>query len=169
MGQFLLRRFGYMIVNVFLISLVSFLIIQLPPGDYLTSLVANLEKSGQGADPAQLAALKVRYGLDQSVFQQYWKWITNIVLHGDFGQSFKYGRPVSSLLAERLPWTLVIGISTLIFGWLIALPAGIYSAVRKYSVGDYIMTTFAFRVLDPLQAQLAAWRRSKRLHRVRLS
>ncbi|MGW6276060.1 ABC transporter permease [Kribbella sp. NPDC055071] len=144
MGPFLLRRLAYMVLTVFGISVVSFVIIQLPPGDYLTTLAANLQKSGQGADPAYLAALRVRYGLDQSVFEQYVKWIGNIVLHGDFGQSFKYGRPVSALLAERLPWTLVLGISTLVFGWLIALPAGIYSAVRKYSVGDYVLTGLAF-------------------------
>ena len=144
MAQFLARRLGYMCVTLFLITIVSFLVIQLPPGDYLTTLVANLQRSGQNADPAYLAALKVRYGLDQPLWTQYWKWISNIVLHGDFGQSFKYGRPVSALVAERLPWTLVLGISTLLFGWLVALPAGIYSAVRKYSVGNYVMTTFAF-------------------------
>jgi peptide/nickel transport system permease protein len=144
MAQFLARRLGYMCVTLFLITIVSFLVIALPPGDYLTTLVANLQRSGQNADPAYIAALKVRYGLDQPIWMQYWKWISNIVLHGDFGQSFKYGRPVSALVAERLPWTLVLGISTLLFGWLVALPAGIYSAVRKYSVGDYVMTTFAF-------------------------
>jgi peptide/nickel transport system permease protein len=144
MAQFLARRLGYMCVTLFLITIVSFLVIALPPGDYLTTLVANLQRSGQNADPAYIAALKVRYGLDQPIWVQYWKWISNIVLHGDFGQSFKYGRPVSALVAERLPWTLVLGISTLLFGWLVALPAGIYSAVRKYSVGDYVMTTFAF-------------------------
>ena len=82
--------------TLFLITIVSFLVIQLPPGDYLTTLVANLQRSGQNADPADLAALKERYGLDQPLWTQYWKWISNIVLHGDFGQSFQYGRPVSA-------------------------------------------------------------------------
>lgn len=144
MGSFVLRRLTYMVLTVFGISIVAFLIIQLPPGDYLTTLAANLEKSGQGADPAYLASLRVRYGLDQSVLEQYGKWIGNIMLHGDFGQSFKYGRPVSALLAERLPWTIVLGVSTLLLGWVIALPAGIYSAIKKYSVGDYVLTSFAF-------------------------
>jgi peptide/nickel transport system permease protein len=144
MASYLLRRALYMVPTVFLISLVSFLIIQLPPGDYLSTVVANLSRTGQSVDPAQLAALKQRYALDQPIVAQYWKWITNIVVHGDFGQSFEYGRSVSSLLAERLPLTLALGISTLLFTWAVALPAGIYTAVRKYSVGDYLMTAIAF-------------------------
>jgi peptide/nickel transport system permease protein len=144
MVAYLLRRLLYVVPTVFLVSLVSFLIIQLPPGDYLSTVVANLSRTGQNVDPAQLAALKERYALDQPVVAQYWKWITNILVHGDFGQSFEYGRSVSSLLAERLPLTLALGISTLLFTWAVALPAGIYSAVRKYSVGDYVMTAVAF-------------------------
>ena len=144
MGLYLLRRVLSMIPTVFLISLVSFVIIQLPPGDYLSTVVANLSRTGQNVDPAQLAALKQRYALDQPVIAQYWKWITNIVLHGDFGQSFEHGRAVSSLLAERLPLTLALGLATFLFTWAVALPAGIYSAVRKYSVGDYVMTAIAF-------------------------
>ena len=144
MGLYLLRRVLSMIPTVFLISLVSFVIIQLPPGDYLSTVVANLSRTGQNVDPAQLAALKQRYALDQPVIAQYWKWITNIVLHGDFGQSFEHGRAVSSLLAERLPLTLALGLATFLFTWAVALPAGIYSAVRKYSIGDYVMTAIAF-------------------------
>ncbi|MEQ4207440.1 ABC transporter permease [Actinopolymorpha sp. B9G3] len=144
MVAYLLRRLLYVVPTVFLVSLVSFLIIQLPPGDYLSTVVANLSRTGQNVDPAQLAALKERYALDQPVIAQYWKWITNIILHGDFGQSFEYGRSVSSLLAERLPLTLALGLSTLLFTWAVALPAGIYSAVRKYSVGDYVLTAVAF-------------------------
>lgn len=144
MVAYLLRRLLYVVPTVFLVSLVSFLIIQLPPGDYLSTVVANLSRTGQNVDPAQLAALKERYALDQPVVAQYWKWITNILVHGDFGQSFEYGRSVSSLLAERLPLTLALGVTTLLFTWAVALPAGIYSAVRKYSVGDYVMTAVAF-------------------------
>lgn len=144
MGRFLLRRLVYMLVTLFLISLVSFLIIQLPPGDFLTILVTKLQARGENIEATRVAVLKERYGLDQSVLVQYLKWIGNIVLHGDFGQSLQHQRAVSSLVGERLPLTLLIGVTTLVFGWLVALPAGIYSAVRKYSVGDYVMTTFAF-------------------------
>ncbi|GAB3419886.1 ABC transporter permease [Flindersiella endophytica] len=144
MVRYLFRRLLYMIPTVFLISLVSFVIIQLPPGDYLSTVVSNLSRQGQTVDPAQLVALKERYALDQPVIAQYWKWITNIVFHLDFGQSFEYSRSVSSLLAERLPLTLVLGITALLFGWVVSLPAGIFSAVRRYSIGDYAMTAIAF-------------------------
>ncbi|HVX44931.1 MAG TPA: ABC transporter permease [Mycobacteriales bacterium] len=144
MAQFLVRRLLYMIVTLFLVSIVSFLIIQLPPGDFLSTVITKLQQQGQTADPAYLASLRARYALDQPVYQQYWTWITNILLHGDFGQSFQHGQPVSTLLKQRLPLTLTLGISTLLFSWIIALPAGVYSAVRKYSIGDYAMTVFAF-------------------------
>jgi peptide/nickel transport system permease protein len=144
MGWFLLRRLGSMVLTLFLISIVAFLIIQLPPGDYLSTVVANLQRNGQTVDPAYLTMLRQRYALDQPALVQYWTWITNIVLHGDFGQSFQHNRAVSTLLAERLPLTVFLGVITFLLGWVVALPAGIYSAVRKYSVGDYLLTTLAF-------------------------
>lgn len=141
MGRYVLRRALYMIPTLFLISIVAFLIIQLPPGDFLTAYIATLTKSGQSVQPEVVLALKNRYGLDQPIYVQYWKWISNIVLHLDFGQSFEYNKPVSSLFAERLPLTLALGACTLLLSWIIALPAGIYSAVRKYSILDYLITT----------------------------
>jgi peptide/nickel transport system permease protein len=144
LGRFLLHRLAQMAVTLFLISIVSFVIIQLPQGDYLATVMANLQRSGQTVDPAYLVMLRERYALDQPVLAQYGKWFTNILLHGDFGQSFEHGRAVSTLIAERLPLTVFLGVTTLLFGWAVALPAGIYSAVRKYSVGDYVLTTFAF-------------------------
>lgn len=141
MGRYVLRRVLYMIPTLFLISIVAFLIIQLPPGDFLTAYIATLTKSGQSVQPEVVQSLKNRYGLDQSIVVQYWKWISNVVLHLDFGQSFEYNKPVSSLFAERLPLTLALGGCTLLLSWAIALPAGIYSAVRKYSIGDYLITT----------------------------
>lgn len=144
MGLFIVRRVLYMIPTLFLISVVSFVVIQLPPGDYLSTVVAGLQQQGQSVDPAYLASLKQRYGLEESIITQYWKWISNIVLHGDFGQSFQYNRPVSTMLADRLPLTLAIAIVTLLLAWSFALPAGIYSAVRQYSIGDYVLTTLSF-------------------------
>ncbi|HVX45101.1 MAG TPA: ABC transporter permease [Mycobacteriales bacterium] len=141
MGRYVLRRVLYMIPTLFLISIVAFLIIQLPPGDFLTAYIATLTKSGQSVQPEVVQSLKNRYGLDQSIVVQYWKWISNIVFHLDFGQSFEYNKPVASLFAERLPLTLALGGCTLLLSWAIALPAGIYSAVRKYSIGDYLITT----------------------------
>lgn len=144
MLTYIFKRLLMMIPTVFLVSLVSFLIIQLPPGDYLSTVVAGMQQQGQAVQPEQLQALRVRYALDEPIFIQYWTWISNIVLHGDFGQSFHYGRPVSDLLRERLPLTLGMGITSFVIGWSVALVAGIYSAARKYTVMDYIITTLSF-------------------------
>jgi peptide/nickel transport system permease protein len=144
MAGYLLRRLLAMLPTVVLISFVSFLIIQLPPGDYLTTVVAKLQQQGQTLGADQLAALRQQYALDASPLEQYWRWITNILLHGDFGTSFMYNKPVSTLLAERLPLTLGLGLVTWIFGWSIALAAGVYSAARRYSKLDYVITTLSF-------------------------
>lgn len=138
------RRVLLMIPTVFVISVVAFIIIQLPPGDYLTTIVSQLQAQGDLVDQAQLAALSARYGLDQPIYVQYLKWISQIVLHGDFGMSFAWNKPVSALLAERLPLTVVIAVSTLLFTWVVAFPIGVYSAVRQYSIGDYVATTIGF-------------------------
>jgi len=133
-----------MIPTLFAISVVSFVIIQLPPGDYLTSLVAGLAEQGETIDNAQLEALRERYGLDQPWYVQYWKWISGILLRGDFGQSFEWNRPVSSLIWDRLALTFLLSLSTLLFIWAVSIPLGIYSAVRKYSFGDYVATFLGF-------------------------
>lgn len=133
-----------MVPVLFAISVVAFVIIQLPPGDYLTTLVSQLQAQGDTVDQAQLAQLSARYGLDDPVFVQYLKWITNILFHGDFGTSFAWNKPVSSLLAERLPLTIVLAVTTLLFTWVVAFPIGVYSAVRQYSAGDYAATTLGF-------------------------
>jgi len=140
MLSYLVRRVLYMIPTLFAISVVSFVIIQLPPGDYLTSLVAGLAEQGETIDNAQLEALRERYGLDQPWYVQYWKWISGILLRGDFGQSFEWNRPVSSLIWDRLALTFLLSLSTLLFIWAVSIPLGIYSAVRKYSFGDYVAT-----------------------------
>lgn len=141
---YIVKRMFYMIPTLIAISIVTFFIIQLPPGDFLTSLVMSLQEQGEQVDGAQIAALRERYGLDQPVIVQYWKWITGIVFRGDFGQSFEYNRPVSQLIWERLNLTFILSLATLVFIWIVAIPVGIYSAVRKYSLGDYIATFFGF-------------------------
>lgn len=144
MLKFVVRRVLYMVPTLIAISLVSFIIIQLPPGDYITTMVAQMEDAGQPVDAATVEALRARYGLDQPVYVQYWMWISNIVLHGDFGHSFQWNRPVAVLLGNTLPFTIILTVSTLLFTWIIAFPIGIFSAVRQYSVGDYVATTFSF-------------------------
>jgi peptide/nickel transport system permease protein len=132
-----------MIPTVIAISIVSFAIIQLPPGDFLTSYVASLEAQGEHVEPEVIAALEKRYGLGQPIHVQYGKWIWG-VLHGDFGQSFRWGAPVSELIWGRLGLTVLVSFATLVVTWLISFPVGIYSAVRQYSVGDYAFTILGF-------------------------
>nr|WP_203433777.1 ABC transporter permease [Jiangella asiatica] len=144
MTQFVIRRVLYMIPTLIAVSIVTFLVIQAPPGDYLTTVVARLEAEGQYVDRGQLDALRERYGLDESVWVQYWRWITGIVLHGDFGQSLVYSAPVSDVIQERLGLTILLSVTTLAFVWAVAIPIGMYSAVRRYSVGDYAATFVGF-------------------------
>ncbi len=143
MLTFIVRRLLYMIPTLLIISIISFILIQLPPGDYLTSYIAQLSQSGDAVDEALVAALRKQYGLDQPMYMQYFKWITGI-LRGDFGYSFEWNQPVSGLIGERLMLTMVVSISSLLFSWMVALPIGIYSAVRQYSVFDYIFTFIGF-------------------------
>jgi peptide/nickel transport system permease protein len=138
------RRVLLMVPVLFAISVVAFVIIQLPPGDYLSTMVSQLKADGNVVDQAEIAQLTDRYGLSDPIFLQYVKWISQIVLHGDFGMSFAWNRPVSSLLADRLPLTVLLAVTTLLFTWIVAFPIGVYSAVRQYSAGDYAATTFGF-------------------------
>ncbi len=140
MTAFIARRLFYMLVTIAAISVMTFVIIQLPPGDYVTAMVAQLNLQGTTVDPAEMAALRARYGLDDPVHVQYWKWISNIIFAGDFGYSLEWRRPVADLLWNRLGLTFVLALITLLFIWAISLPIGIYSAVRKNSIGDYLAT-----------------------------
>lgn len=140
MTAFILRRLLYMIVTVIAISVMTFVIIQLPPGDYVTAMVAQLNLQGTTVDPAEMAAMRARYGLDDPIWVQYWKWISAIIFAGDFGYSLEWRRPVADLLWNRLGLTFVLALVTLLFIWAISLPIGIYTAVRKNSVGDYLAT-----------------------------
>lgn len=142
--RYITRRVAWAIPTFVGISIVAFVIIQLPPGDYLTTLQAQLASQGEQANLAQLEALSQRYGLDQPMATQYWKWISGIVLRGDFGQSFEWNLPVASLIAARLPWTLLLATSTLLVACLVAIPVGVYTAVKQYSLGDYLATFFVF-------------------------
>ena len=144
MRRYVIRRLLYMIPTLFAISLVAFLVIQLPPGNFLTAYIAQLSAQGQGVDSAQIRALEERYGLNDPFFVQYWRWISGILLHGDFGQSFQYHRPVADLMWDRIGLTLALAVSTLLLSWAIAFPLGVYSAVRQYSLGDYAVTFVGF-------------------------
>lgn len=143
MLQYIAKRVLYMIPSLIVISIVSFIIIQLPPGDYITTYAANLAATGDAEDEAILEALRARYGLDQPIHVQYLKWMGGVV-QGDFGQSFEWNEPVANIIGERVLLTFVISLTTLLMTWLIAFPVGIYSAVKQYSLGDYAFTIVSF-------------------------
>ena len=169
MTNLILKRVFWMIPTLLLISLMSFVIIQLPPGDYLTSYIATLEEQGATVNQAEIAALRLRYNLDAPFLEQYIKWLNDILPFGfqrqddssyywrtgadgtrrfnwprfklpDFGMSFEWNRPVGELIGERLALTVLISSIALLFTWAMAIPIGIYSAVRQYSWGDYFFT-----------------------------
>ncbi|NLK07864.1 MAG: ABC transporter permease [Firmicutes bacterium] len=144
MLSYVLRRTLLMIPTLLLLSVLTFVVIDLPPGDYLTSYITTLEAQGVRVTEERVAALRHRYALDKPLYQRYANWLWRIVRYGDFGQSWKWEKPVKDLLLERLPFTMVISISTLIMTYLLAIPIGIYSAVNQYSWGDYVFTTIGF-------------------------
>ena len=144
MLQYILRRMLMMIPTLFAVSMLSFLIIQLPPGDFLTSYAATLRQQGDSVDNAELEALRERYGLDQPFYVQYGKWISGILLRNDWGQSLEWRKPVRELIWERLALTMVISGTALLVSWLVAIPIGVYAATRQYSFLDYVLTAFSF-------------------------
>jgi peptide/nickel transport system permease protein len=143
MLAFIVRRTISMVLTLIAVSIVAFAIIQLPPGDYLTSYIASLAATGDQVDPRVIENLRVQYGLGEPFLVQYWKWITGVV-QGNFGQSFEWKRPVWELIWGRLGNSILVEGLAVIVMWLIALPIGIYAAVRKYSLGDYIATIGGF-------------------------
>lgn len=144
MLQYVIRRVILTIPTLFVISLVSFVLIQLPPGDFLTNYAAILAEMGESMSDEQLVALQESYGLNQPVYVQYFKWISGILLRGDFGLSLEWRMPVADLIWERMGLTVVLTGATLIFTWLMAIPVGIYSATRQYSKLDYFFTSIGF-------------------------
>jgi peptide/nickel transport system permease protein len=144
MVRFIAFRILLMIPTMIVISIISFIIIQLPPGDFLSSLVSQIQGSGQNVSPEAVQALEDRYGVGKPMWEQYLLWMRNILLHGDFGTSFEYNRPVSDMIGSRLGWTVGISVGSLLVTWIVAFPLGIYSAVRKYSPADYVLTFISF-------------------------
>jgi len=143
MITYLVRRAIYSIILLFAVSIVGFIIIELPPGDFLTTRIIELQQRGDRSAEQHIAELKARYGLDKPEYMKYFIWITHFV-KGDFGRSFRYEQAVSSLIGERIGLTLAITLSTLIFTWMLAIPIGVYSATHQYSIGDNIFTFLGF-------------------------
>src|SRR5262245_11138603 len=143
MGRYLIQRLLLMLPTLFLISVVTFVIIQLPPGDFLTTLISDLEASGERADLAKVEFLRQEFGLDQPLWKQYWNWLSGLV-RGDMGYSFEYDRPVADIIGERLLLTFVVSFGSIVFTWLVAFPIGVYSATHQYSWGDHGLTFLGF-------------------------
>ena len=169
MFHLILKRMLWMIPTLFAISFISFALIQLPPGDYLTSYVTALAETGEPVAEEQVEALRRRYDLDRPFMVQYLKWLNNMLPFGfarqdtgsywqtesgdfnwpyfkwpDLGMSFEWNRQVTELIGERLLLTMLISVVTLLFTWALAIPVGIYSAVRQYSWGDYAFSVLGF-------------------------
>ncbi len=143
MWSYIIRRFLYGVILLLVISVVAFVIIQLPPGDYITSYIAKIKETGRIVEKAEVDALKKQFGLGLPIYIQYFKWMWKM-LHGDFGMSFQWQIPVKELISERLPLTVIISLFTLFFTYVVAIPIGIYSATHQYSIGDYSFTTIGF-------------------------
>jgi peptide/nickel transport system permease protein len=133
-----------MIPTLILVSIVSFIALQLPPGDYLTSYAAQLSSMGESPDLEAINSLRERYGLGEPVYVQYGKWVYGIVTRGDWGQSMEWQRPVSQLIWERMGLTVTLAVFSLLVSWLIAIPVGVYTATHQYSIPDYMMSAFSF-------------------------
>ena len=143
MLQFIIRRLIIFIPMLFLMSVVAFAIIQAPPGDFLTDYIAQLQATGEVVDEGQIEALRDHYGLNQPLYVQYLKWVWGI-LQWDLGLSLEWGRPVVELVNDRLAMTIVLGVATILFTWTLAIPIGILSAVKKYTVIDYFFTFLSY-------------------------
>lgn len=143
MFGYLVNRLLTMIPTLIVISMLVFLIIQAPPGDYLTTYITELQSQGEAVDPQKIAYLRAQYGLDRPLYEQYLVWIAGLV-QGDLGYSFEYSLPVTEVVGDRLLLTIIVSAATIIFIWVVSFPIGIYSATHQYSMGDYGLTFLGF-------------------------
>jgi peptide/nickel transport system permease protein len=143
MLSYIMRRLGYILIMVILASFASFLIIELPPGDFLTQKLQELQARGDRSAEMRIAEYRARYGLDKPLLERYWIWVTHFI-QGDFGESFEFERPVTEVIGQRAGMSVILALSTITLVWILAIPIGVYSATHQYSVGDQIITTISF-------------------------
>lgn len=143
MLRYTANRVLMMIPTLIVISMIVFIIIQAPPGDYLETYIAELQSQGEKVDPARIEFLRKQYGLDLPIYEQYAIWAFGL-LQGDFGYSFEHQLPVSQVIGHRLWLSFIVALSTIIFTYAVSFPIGVYSAVRQYSLGDYTLTFIGF-------------------------
>jgi len=143
MRKYLKRRFLWMIPTLLLLSIVCFVVIELPPGDYATTYIQQLELRGEQVDPDMLMMLRKRYGLDKSPVERYFTWVWGLI-RGDFGYSFYYRQEVGAVLLPRMGYTVGLSLSSMLITYAIALPLGIYSAIRHNKMGDYAVSMMSY-------------------------
>ncbi len=143
MITYTLQRFLYMVVLLLLLSVTTFVIIQLPPGDYLTMYITRLEASGEKVDQSEIDSLKRQYGLDRPMYVQFLRWFAGM-FRGHFGTSLQWNRPVTDIIGDRMALTLVVNLTSLVFVYFLSIIVGVYSATHQYSVGDYGATAVGF-------------------------
>ncbi len=143
MLRFIIHRTIMMVPIVLIISIISFIILEAPPGDFVTTRVAQLEAAGEIIGPEAIEALQVRYGVNQPIYVKYLKWLRNL-LRGDLGMSMYWNQPVSTLIKERLPWSILISSVGFLFIYAIGIPIGVFSASHQYSIRDYVFTFIGF-------------------------
>lgn len=143
MVNYIVKRLLGGLITIWAASVITFVVIQLPPGDFVTAYIANLQSTGTILSTAEAESLRIQYGLDQPVYVQYFKWM-RLMLQGNFGMAMEYNRPVREVIGDRMVITIVVSVAAVIFIWALALPIGIYSAVRQYSIGDYFFTFLGF-------------------------
>lgn len=143
MFGYIVHRLLIMIPTLLVISIIIFTIIQLPPGDYFSTYVAELQSQGEAVDLQKIAFLKAQYGFDKPVWQQYLYWVAGL-LHGDMGYSFEYNLPVRDIVGDKLLLTFIVSFATVVFTYLVAFPIGIYSATHQYSWSDHTLTFLGF-------------------------
>lgn len=143
MFHYIMRRVLIMIPTLIIISAVIFTIIKLPPGDYFSTYIAELQSSGEKVDQQKIVFLRAQYHFDDPAWKQYLYWVGGLV-HGDLGYSFQYDLPVSAVVGDRLLLTFIVSFSTILFTWVVAFPIGVYSATHQYSWSDYTLTFLGF-------------------------
>ena len=157
---YIIRRILMLIPILMLMSMVAFFLIQLPPGDFVTQRITQLELTGVQVSEQEAQRLRMQYGLDKPPIARYVWWVKGIVLDGNWGWSIQWNKSVNEILKERIPMTVAMSLGALIFSWGIAVPIGVYSATHQYSVADYIASFIGFvGVATPgfLLALIAAW------------
>jgi peptide/nickel transport system permease protein len=143
MLTYIARRVVLALFTVWAVSVLAFMIILLPPGDYITSYIAQMAATGSIVSEQEAENLRIQYGLDRPIYVQYYKWMV-MIAQGNFGMSMEWRRPVTEVIGDRLLLTVVVSFAALALTWMLALPIGIYSAVRQYSIGDYLFTFIGF-------------------------